>query len=496
MSADPKPPGYAWAAVVFALTGLNFVRLLPVVLGFVFVLMADAGWALGTDAAWADHGLVPTKDFAYFYGLLTLVVDRGWFALFGRTPTAVALLVAVCNLATAAGLVLFGRGVGVGRIGRVLLAVAAPIAVMPLGFPSPAHALEAALLALALGSQAVGRPAVSLVLCVLAVFVKPALGFVYGPILVAVILTAPGSWALRFRNLIPAAVTAVVVAGSLAAVFGTGPVAETLFPLSATKVYAADRYGFFFGIGRKFWVPEPFNPLYYLLTPAGFWLAATLLLIAGSVPLIRRLRDRRASTVLTCLVLHAVFVLVLFGNQYSWLYYAFLPVCGAAGVIAGWEQDEQRRSWKTILAIGLCGLAVSGQSLMALEAGKLWTAVVRSDDTGGLYAFPEDEAAMREIRGLAKTNRVLVLTRSGGPGVVFPELDGPHGWYLLRPVALPVEIERMRGQIREADYLVIPTAADASLNTWPEFFEEFKSFRQEKQYSSFLVVKRTVPAGK
>ena len=47
-------------------------------------------------------------------------------------------------------------------------------------------------------------------------------------------------------------------------------------------------------------------------------LAATALLVIGGLPLVRQLRDRRAATVPTCLVLHAVFVLFLFGNQFSW----------------------------------------------------------------------------------------------------------------------------------------------------------------------------------
>jgi hypothetical protein len=243
-------------------------------------------------------------------------------------------------------------------------------------------------------------------------------------------------------------------------------------------------------------LPEPFDPLYYVLSPAGFWLAATAVLLAGGVPLVRRLPDRRAATVLTCLVLHAVFVLFLFGNQFSWLYYAFLPVCGAAGVAAGWERSEARRPWKLAFAVWLCVLSLLGQYAPVVEAARVWTLAVRSDATGGLYALPEDEAAIREVRELGKSNRVLMLTRSGGPGVVFPELDSPHGWYLLRPVALPAEVERVREQIRAADYLVIPTAPDASLNTWPEFFEEFAAFRQEKHYPSFLVVKRVVAAKK
>src|SRR5207248_2161158 len=83
-----------------------------------------------------------------------------------------------------------------------------PIAVMPLGYPSPVHALEAALLVHALALHARGRYAAALVPAVVAVFVKPALGYPYAAGLALLALAHPpaprtGRW--RAGALLPAA---------------------------------------------------------------------------------------------------------------------------------------------------------------------------------------------------------------------------------------------------------------------------------------------------
>src|SRR5207244_175667 len=125
---------------------------------------------------------------------------------------------------------------------------------------------------------------------------------------------------------------AVAVAAGLAAWVGWGPVAETLFPTRAAKTYSQDNYGFFTAEGFRFWLPVHVSPatwpVHYLLTPAGFWLVASVLLVIGTARRVGRLRDPVAAAVATCGVLHAAFVLVMFGTQWSWLYYSAVLVCG------------------------------------------------------------------------------------------------------------------------------------------------------------------------
>lgn len=488
VESPAPPPSRVWMIGFALLTGANFLRLLPIVLGFHFFLIADPGWSLATDAEWADRGAIPTQDFSYFYGLLTLVIDRGWFALVGRTPQAVAALYGLCNGLAVLGLLQFGRGMGLRPREGWFLAIAAPIAIMPLSFPSPTHALEEAFLALALGFHARGRLTWALPLVVAAIFIKPSLAGIYALLLIASILTRPESWGVRLRSFLPGIVTGVVLTGTLIGIFGIDPLIQTMIPRAAARVYVADNYGFFFGVGRLFWLPSPFNPLYYLLTPAGFWIVCTLALIGLTVPILRHWRDPRAQVVIILAILHLAFVTLLYGNQHSWIYYAYMLIAGTAGALA-WHRDQGRQVGP--LTIGLTLLALLGQLAATTEAIRVWSTAQRSEITAGLYDYPDNIQAWEAIRNLGKTKKVLVLTRSGAPTMLAPEVQSPRGWYLLRASALPQEIEQVREQIRSADYLVLPKAPDAAL-TWPEHYgEEFKAFGVAKDFPQFLVVVRS-----
>src|SRR4051812_11726326 len=63
----------------------------------------DNGWPLTVDSL-LDRGLNPVTDFGYFYGLLTLLVDRALFSVFGRKPDVLIALFGVCALVVALGM--------------------------------------------------------------------------------------------------------------------------------------------------------------------------------------------------------------------------------------------------------------------------------------------------------------------------------------------------------------------------------------------------------
>jgi hypothetical protein len=259
-AAGRAPVPLGWAIAVWVVSAAWVVLQLPYGYGLASYLYYDSGWALSTDALLSE-GLVPTQDFAYFYGLLTLLIDRAWFAVFGATPFAQAGLSLVSTAAATHATIRFARAVRLRRSARWLLLVCAPLAIMPSFYHTPTHALEYALLINAVALQAAGRPATALVLATICLFVKPAMAGVYGPILAGIILFGPRTTEARFgqrvRDLLPAAGICMAVAGLLAARFGTGPLLATLVPTDAAKVYAADRFGFFFGIGRQFRTPLP-----------------------------------------------------------------------------------------------------------------------------------------------------------------------------------------------------------------------------------------------
>lgn len=464
------PPWAAVAAAVFALAALNFARQLPEVHALAAVAFGDPGMALSADALLAD-GRVPTRDFAYYYGLLGAAAARGWYAAVGRTPAADTAFLFLGAVAVAWGMLRFARAVGLGPAGRWVLVVGVPVAAMPLRYPSPTHALDAALLVHALAWQARGNTRAAFATAVAGVFVKSALASVYAVGLVAAVLFAPRStptsWQTRTRELIPGAAVGCAVAVSLAAWLGLGPLLETVFPVAGGKTYGGERFGFVFGVGRRFWLPDEPSAAYYLFGPAGFWLAASAVALAGVPTLWRNRRDPRSAAVLTAVGLHVAFVAVLFGHELSWLYYSFLPVLAAAAVA-----DRMPR----LVKLGLPALAVCGWVGFAGYGAALWRDRVRTEATGGLYAQPDDAAAWAEVRELATRERVLVLTPSGAARIAFPEVDGVRSWVLLPAVARPAEVEDLLARIRAADVLVLHDDASGPFAAWEPFAAEVARF--------------------
>ncbi|HXD89329.1 MAG TPA: hypothetical protein VN641_22745 [Urbifossiella sp.] len=472
---------YLFPFALLVLAALSFLRYLPDLLAFPVVMFGDAGWPLAVDAM-LDDGLVPTRDFGYFYGLLALAIDRVWFVVAGRTPEAAVALMAVGSLGIAIGMLRWANAAGMDGRARLLLLAAVPVAIMPLPYPTAIHAIEAALLVNALASQASGRYAAALAFATAAVFVKPGLGYVHGLILVVLILRGyerPG-WRGRLRAFVPAASLGVVLAAAFIAWWGASPLVDTLFPTRAAENYRDERYGFFFGEGRGFWLPESIHPLFYLLSPAGFWLVATLLLTAAAVERWRR-RDPQALALATCAILHVAFVLFLFGNRWSWLYYSAILVCGVAAALG----SASRLNWF------LAALAIAGQWGPYTVLRHSWQTLHRSEATAGLYATTADAELWGRVRDLAHREKVMVFSKTGGAFVVFPEMDSSRVWFLLRSTATKVEIDRVKGQLREATWLVLPYAGEQALYPrWPEFSDELDAFALTEGGDSFQLWQR------
>ena len=478
--------GRAFPLAVFALASLSVVRYVPDLLLFTGFVFGDAGWALAVDAL-LDDGMIPTQDFGYFYGLLALAIDRVWFALVGRTPEAVASLIVLGSAFIALGMVRFARSARLGPWASLVLLAAIPLAVMPMPYPTPVHAIEAALLVNALAYQVRGRYDAALVLATIALFVKPGLAYFHGLLLVSLVIGGCGSgWRGRLRAFAPAAITGLGIALGLIAWLGSSPLLHTLFPASAAQNYDHENYGFFFGDGRQFWYPDGAHPLFYLFTPAGIWLLATAILLVAAVRRTRSLRDPASATVVTCAVLHAVFVLLLYGNRWSWLYYSSILICGLAASLP--EPQPSHRRGRMMLGLLSCLALFSQVGPTALQ--RRWKDYRRFDDTAGLFAHPDDAAAWKVIREKARHERVMVFTNTGGAFVIFPELDSPRVWYLLRSTATPTELSRVRKQVSSAKWLVVPPAGlypdwpsvDLAfhLNMWEEVSEapSFKLYRR------------------
>jgi len=497
--------------VLFALVALAIcVASFPATLYFPNHAFGDQGWAVRVDGLVAD-GLVPTVDFSYAYGLLTLAINRLAFWLFGTSPFVVGGMLQLCALLTAVGVWRVGRAVSLNPWANLVLVATVPLFVIPSILPSPTHALEPVFLTHALAEHLRGRLNRALALATVAVLVKPALGYVYGFLLVAEILLTPvAGGGRRVARLLPAAVVGVVLAGGLIAAYGWKPFIHTQFPTAASKEYKALNCGFFFGVGKEFWYPTPpktlpeskwdeFRLRHYLDTPTGAWLVATAVLVLGAVVAATRWRsDQVARVVVAVAVCHAVFVLFLFSNPHSWMYYPYLPVVGCVLVLhrlpawlgrwVGWPL--------AVVAGGLtAALAVSSVVPTVPHYVGQWKGFERSPVTGGLYADPASVKNWAFLRERAETERVFVLCRMGCVPFLAPGIESPRSWYLSEVIGTKPELDWVRERIAACDWLVVPSHHDNLMEHWEAFREQTAAFRldQPDPAVSYKVFRRVTP---
>lgn len=110
-----------------------------------------------------------------------------------------------------------------------------------------------------------------------------------------------------------------------------------------------------------------------------------------------------------------------------------------------------------------------------------------------LYADREDREAWAEVMRLSQTQRVLVLNRTNAAHIFSPPVDGPRVWVLIRSIATPGEMERVRQQIAQANVIVKPEWHDNDLLEWPEFAEDLRPFRLSQQFKRFALLTRMHP---
>lgn len=153
------------------------------------------------------------------------------------------------------------------------------------------------------------------------------MAYMYGLLLVLLIVRRDGLLHL-VRSVVLAAVTGVVFLICLAAWFGLESVVHTLLLVRGSESYKLLNYGFVFGIGWRFWLPEGVTPRYYLFSPTGQYLAGSIVLIVGAAASFWQLLRKSASEggiyaelIACCGVMHLSFLALFYADFASWTYY-------------------------------------------------------------------------------------------------------------------------------------------------------------------------------
>lgn len=453
---------------LFALYAVEFAviwfLLNPANSGFDHFAFCDQGANLTVQALIAK-GLHPAVDFAYPYGLIPLLVGKLWFGLFGRTASAYQGLMLVCGVLIAWGLARIAGALAFGGFGIALLAIMLGFIVQS-SYPSLSQATEQVLLTFALGEHARGRRAAALAWTAAAVFAKPSMAYVYGFCLTLLIggelVRERRSIAAWIASFAPAAITAVGVGAILASIYGWPSLVRTAFPLEGMSNYRAMDFGFLHGSGRAFWDLKGLPWIAYLISTPGFWIASTVVLIVGAVfcalawyrtaPTESR-RARLYEIVITCAILHVVFVTLLFGNRWSWFYYAYLLVIGVAA-IADLSSLTRR------IAFVLCILGAFSWTARAHYVYEQWVTTAPDPATGGLWATQSERSEWSHVLALAQGHRPVMLDINGAVEQMFPQFEPPTTLYLLPGLMSNAEIARKIAQLQQAELVVVPSGIE------------------------------------
>ena len=489
---------------LFAIFAAEIVALnilwLPVSLDFLHFAFCDNGANL-TVQFLISRGYLPTIDFGYHYGLMPLLIGKLWFGLFGRSPLAYQALMLACGLLIAGALARVAAHLRFGALGLALMVIALGFAVR-VSYPVMAQAVEAVLLSSALAEQAAGRRARALGFACAAVFAKPSMGFVYGALLSALGVidayrTNRGlSGLIRFA--IPAAATGATLAVVLGALYGPAALVETVSPLGGAANYRALHFGFFSGAGREFWNPSGLSWVYYLLGVAGFWLSASVFLIgcgiaamihwtaAPSTPDVAA--HRRNEIILTCAAVHIAFVVLMFGNRWSWIYYSYFLVAGAAAA-------ADFSPWRRRISLVLCVLAILSCTGDIYSFHRSWQ--VRQPDaiTAQLWSTAEERDEWTAVLGEARGRRAAILDTKGAAELMFPEFEAPVSSCVEPAWMNAAEIQRKAAQISGADLVVVPIGIDwcSGIPPAPEIRAAMSSFAPTFSGRHFVIYRRTIP---
>lgn len=438
---------------------LRIVLALPAILDFRNFAFRDSGGFQHVDKL-ISQGLNPGLDFGFNYGLLGVLLQHVYFALFGPGHWPTLGFLATYWLMMLVFWILLSREIGQSLLGFcVLLGLSDLMIYFGPWSPTPAHILQNLSLAYGLYFLERRRLSLALSIAVLGTLSVPSLPIVLSGLLGVVIVyewSRDPSRTIRglITQLAPAAATYACGILLLTAFFGWRTVLPTLLPLHGAKHYRAMHFGFF-GQGKFFWHPPDAHLSYYLLTPAGIWLLCSALLVAfGCLAAIRIARNAKPEglslLILSCCALHLSFIFIAFGNSLSYIGYSFILVAGVfAGVFA-----LRSRHLKLALTFLLLFLGLMTQWRDIKDALKVWKEESVVQEPVALYTPNDFQPEWEGVLSVAQHSRIFLLSFGNGVDLYYPEIGTPQSWMLLPGLNLPREDAYVLQQIQTADVVV------------------------------------------
>ena len=445
------------------------------------------------------HGMHPNVDFGHPYGLLPFLFSDLWFRVAGLTPAAYWAGIFLIELAMCAALADFAVAAELGVLPILLLFVSFPIYIW-VDYFNFAHAVEALCLMVAVTAHLKGRYGLALAAVGAAVLARPALGYVYGFVLVCIVMWKIfRAHSLRLSVFVLPACTAVCLGALLAWRFGVASLMRTAVPLTGVATYRALGFGFF-SDGMAFWLPSPFRLRFYLDVP-GFWLLVTgSLLLLGPIAIFRvrdagsdNLKERKAEVLGAGCSIVFVWIFFAFSHQYigSWILYLWLAVWGVSLL-----PDFFPKYATVLVLLGL--IALNSDRHMIQGSLQEWA----SSKTSSIYPHTmsqgKDDQQMTEILSAVQGRRTGVLTVAGAMPLLHDGLGEPLTEFYVPGIVLPGDELRMKSAVAAADFVIVPTPpwyrADSEYFPWADFLDGRNNYRVILLNPSGFVLARKSPS--
>ncbi len=442
------------------------------------------------------HGLRPNVDFGHMYGLLGLLFSDAWFRIAGLTPAAYWAGVFLFELAMCAATTEFAIAADLSSLSIVFLFASFPIFLW-VNYFNFAHVIEAFCLMLAVIAHLKGRYDFALAAAAMAVLARPALGYVYGFVLLCVVLMKVfHTHSLRLSVLVLPICSTVFLAIVLAWRFGFASLIRTLLPITGAAAYRAVGYGFF-NRGMAFWWPNPFSLRFYLGVP-GFWLLVNAsLLLLGPIAVLRARHtaaeslERHKSEVLGATAVVIFFwIFFVFSHQYigSWILYLWLAVWATTLL------PHFFHKYAAVIVL-LILIAVNADRHLLLGPYPQWSSTKISSLFPHTFSQGNEDQQIKELFSAVRGRKVLVLIHSGAMPLMQDGLGEPLTEFYVPGGVMPGEKARIKSAANAAEMIVIPTppwySSDIEYFSWPEFLDRPNSYRMVFRNPSGFVLTRS-----